>query len=170
AEGILFIDGIDTIVGAGAASGGTMDASNLLKPALASGDLRCIGSTTYQEYKRSFDRDKALARRFQRIDVAEPTQDEAVQILSGLKSYYEKHHSVRYTAAAIRAAVELSARYINDRYLPDKAIDVMEEAGVAAHLRAKDGATMVVGARDAERRVARMEKVPARAGRACDRT
>ena len=129
---VLFIDEIHTIVGAGSASGSTMDASNLLKPALASGELRCIGSTTYQEYKRSFDRDKALARRFQRIDVAEPTADEAVQILNGLKSHYEKHHNVRYTAAAIRAAVELSARYINDRYLPDKAIDVMDEAGVAA--------------------------------------
>jgi len=98
-----------------------MDASNLLKPALASGDLRCIGSTTYQEYKRSFDRDKALARRFQRIEVAEPTREEAVQILNGLKSHYEKHHNVRYTSASIRSAVELSARYINDRYLPDKA-------------------------------------------------
>ena len=137
---MLFIDEIHTIVGAGSASGSTMDASNLLKPALASGELRCIGSTTYQEYKRSFDRDKALARRFQRIDVPEPTVEEAVQILNGLKSHYEKHHNVRYTAAAIRAAVELSARYINDRYLPDKAIDVMDEAGVAAQLRAS-GAT-----------------------------
>ena len=108
-----------------------MDASNLLKPALASGELRCIGSTTYQEYKRSFERDKALARRFQRIDVLEPTREEAVQILNGLKTYYEKHHNVRYTDAALKPAVELSARYINDRYLPDKAIDVMDEAGVA---------------------------------------
>ncbi|HJU28070.1 MAG TPA: AAA family ATPase, partial [Candidatus Binataceae bacterium] len=108
---ILFIDEIHTIVGAGSASGSTMDASNLLKPALASGDLRCIGSTTYQEYKRSFDRDKALGRRFQRIDVAEPTKDEAIQILNGLKGHYEKHHNVRYTSSAIRAAVDLSARY-----------------------------------------------------------
>ena len=114
-----------------------MDASNLLKPTLASGELRCIGSTTYQEYKRSFDRDKALARRFQRIDVLEPTQVETVQILDGLKSYYEKHHNVRYTAPALRSAVELSARYINDRFLPDKAIDVMDEAGVAGQLRGK---------------------------------
>jgi len=166
---VLFIDEIHTIVGAGSASGSTMDASNLLKPALASGELRCIGSTTYQEYKRSFDRDKALARRFQRIDVAEPTRDEAVQILGGLKSYYEKHHNVRYTSAAIRAAVELSARYINDRYLPDKAIDVMDEAGVAAHLRAKDGETVVVGARDAERTVARMAKIPERSVSSSDR-
>jgi ATP-dependent Clp protease ATP-binding subunit ClpA len=167
---ILFIDEIHTIVGAGSASGSTLDASNLLKPMLASGELRCIGSTTYQEYKRSFDRDKALARRFQRIDVAEPTQDEAVQILNGLKSYYEKHHNVRYTAAAIRSAVELSARYINDRYLPDKAIDVMDEAGVAAHLRAKGAsAPETVGLRDVERTVARMAKIPERSVSASDR-
>src|SRR5579862_7065280 len=159
---ILFIDEIHTIVGAGSASGSTMDASNLLKPALASGELRCIGSTTYQEYKRSFDKDKALARRFQRIDVVEPTQDEPVPILNWLKGYYEKHHKVRYTSAAIRSAVELSSRYINDRYLPDKAIDVMDEAGVAAHLRAKNGETVVVGARDSERTVARMAKIPER--------
>ena len=167
---VLFIDEIHTIVGAGSASGSTMDASNLLKPALASGDLRCIGSTTYQEYKRSFDRDKALARRFQRIDVQEPTRDEAVQILTGLKAQYEKHHNVRYTAPAIRAAVELSARYINDRYLPDKAIDVMDEAGVAGHLRAKRGETITVGARDAERTVARMAKIPERTVSSSDRS
>src|SRR5215469_8157003 len=167
---ILFIDEIHTIVGAGAASGSTMDASNLLKPALASGDLRCIGSTTYQEYKRSFDRDKALARRFQRIDVLEPTQDEAVQILNGIKSYYEKHHNVRYTSSAIKSAVELSARYVNDRYLPDKAIDVMDEAGVAGHLRGA-GATdpVTVGTRDVERTVARMAKIPERTVSATDR-
>jgi ATP-dependent Clp protease ATP-binding subunit ClpA len=167
---ILFIDEIHTIVGAGSASGSTMDASNLLKPALASGELRCIGSTTYQEYKRSFDRDKALGRRFQRIDVAEPTQEEAVQILNGLKPHYEKHHNVRYTASAIRASVELSARYINDRYLPDKAIDVMDEAGVAGHLRARDNQTVIVGARDAERTVARMAKIPERSVSSSDRT
>jgi ATP-dependent Clp protease ATP-binding subunit ClpA len=167
---VLFIDEIHTIVGAGSASGSTMDASNLLKPALASGELRCIGSTTYQEYKRSFDRDKALARRFQRIDVAEPTQEEAIQILNGLKSHYEKHHNVRYTSSAIRAAVELSARHINDRYLPDKAIDVMDEAGVAGHLRGKNGNAVVVGARDAERTVARMAKIPERSVSASDRT
>src|SRR5215471_13981127 len=166
---ILFIDEIHTIVGAGSASGSTMDASNLLKPALASGELRCIGSTTYQEYKRSFDRDKALGRRFQRIDVAEPTQDEAIQILNGLKLHYEKHHNVRYTAAALRAAVELSARYINDRYLPDKAIDVMDEAGVAGHLRAHNSETVTVGARDAERTVARMAKIPERSVSSSDR-
>jgi ATP-dependent Clp protease ATP-binding subunit ClpA len=166
---ILFIDEIHTIVGAGSASGSTMDASNLLKPALASGDLRCIGSTTYQEYKRSFDRDKALARRFQRIEVAEPSREEAVQILIGLKSHYEKHHNVRYTSAALRSAVDLSARYINDRYLPDKAIDVMDEAGVAGHLRAKNGETVTVGARDSERTVARMAKIPERTVSSTDR-
>ena len=166
---VLFIDEIHTVVGAGAASGSTMDASNLLKPALASGELRCIGSTTYQEYKRSFDRDKALARRFQRIDVAEPTRDEAVLILVGLKSYYEKHHKVRYTMPGIKAAVELSARYINDRFLPDKAIDVMDEAGVAGHLRAKKGEIVTVGVRDMERVVARMAKIPERTVSASDR-
>ncbi len=167
---ILFIDEIHTIVGAGSASGSTLDASNLLKPVLASGELRCIGSTTYQEYKRSFDRDKALARRFQRIDVLEPSQEEAVQILGGLKSYYEKHHNVRYTAAALRLAVELSARYVNDRFLPDKAIDVMDEAGVAAHLRAKgSSAPETVGVRDVERTVARMAKIPERSVSASDR-
>src|SRR5271156_2152600 len=167
---ILFIDEIHTILGAGAASGGTMDASNLLKPALASGDLRCIGSTTYQEYKRSFDKDKALARRFQRIDVVEPTQDEAVQILNGIKSYYEKHHNVRYTNSAIRLSVELSARYVNDRFLPDKAIDVMDEAGVAGHLRGTGTSEPVtVGTRDVERTVARMAKIPERTVSATDR-
>ncbi len=167
---ILFIDEIHTIVGAGSASGSTMDASNLLKPALASGDLRCIGSTTYQEYKRSFDRDKALARRFQRIDVLEPTQEETVEILNGLKSYYEKHHNVRYTSAALRSAVELSARYINDRFLPDKAIDVVDEAGVAAHLRGKGRKEPeTAGVRDIERTVARMAKIPERTVSASDR-
>jgi len=167
---ILFIDEIHTIVGAGSASGSTLDASNLLKPALASGELRCIGSTTYQEYKRSFDRDKALARRFQRIDVVEPSQEETIEILNGLKSYYEKHHNVRYTSAAIRLAVELSARYINDRYLPDKAIDVVDEAGVAAHLRAKGRKEPeTVGVRDVERTVARMAKIPERTVSASDR-
>ena len=166
---VLFIDEIHTIVGAGSASGSTMDASNLLKPALASGDLRCIGSTTYQEYKRSFDRDKALGRRFQRIDVPEPTVEEAVQILNGLKSYYEKHHNVRYTGPAIRAAVDLSSRYINDRYLPDKAIDVMDEAGVAARLRASGPDAVTVGARDSERTVARMARIPERTVSSSDR-
>jgi ATP-dependent Clp protease ATP-binding subunit ClpA len=166
---ILFIDEIHTIVGAGAASGGTMDASNLLKPALASGELRCIGSTTYQDYKRSLEKDKALGRRFQRIDVLEPSQEEAVQILNGLKTYYEKHHNVRYTTPALKTAVELSSRYINDRFLPDKAIDVMDEAGVAAHLRGKGPDPVTVGVRDIERTVARMAKIPERTVSATDR-
>ncbi|MFI5353596.1 MAG: ATP-dependent Clp protease ATP-binding subunit ClpA [Candidatus Binatales bacterium] len=166
---ILFIDEIHTIVGAGAASGGTMDASNLLKPALASGELRCIGSTTYQDYKRSLEKDKALGRRFQRIDVLEPSQEEAVQILNGLKTYYEKHHNVRYTSSALKTAVELSSRYINDRFLPDKAIDVMDEAGVAAHLRGKGPDPVTVGVRDVERTVARMAKIPERTVSATDR-
>src|SRR5271167_2514953 len=165
---ILFIDEIHTIVGAGAASGGTMDASNLLKPALASGDLRCIGSTTYQEYKRSFDRDKALARRFQRIDVLEPSREEARLILAGLKTYYEKQHNVRYTDEALELAVELSSRYINDRYLPDKAIDVMDEAGVGARLAAADE-TATVDTREIERVVARMAKIPERTVSASDK-
>jgi ATP-dependent Clp protease ATP-binding subunit ClpA len=166
---ILFIDEIHTIVGAGAASGGTMDASNLLKPALASGELRCIGSTTYQDYKRSLEKDKALGRRFQRIDVLEPSQEEAVQILNGLKTYYEKHHNVRYTTPSLKTAVELSSRYINDRFLPDKAIDVMDEAGVAAHLRGKGPDPVTVGVRDIERTVARMAKIPERTVSATDR-
>ncbi len=167
---ILFIDEIHTIVGAGAASGATLDASNLLKPALAAGEVRCIGSTTYQEYKRSFDRDKALARRFQRIDVLEPSPEETVAIVNGLKSYYERHHQVRYTAGAVRAAVELSARYINDRFLPDKAIDVIDEAGVAARLRGASGGPVTVTQRDAERVVARMAKIPERTVSASDRS
>ncbi len=166
---ILFIDEIHTIVGAGAASGSTMDASNLLKPSLASGELRCIGSTTYQEYRRSFERDKALARRFQRIDVLEPSREEARQILAGLKTYYEKHHNVRYTDEALELAVELSARYINDRFLPDKAIDVMDEAGVAARLAAADGETGTVGTREIERVVSRIAKIPERTVSANDR-
>jgi ATP-dependent Clp protease ATP-binding subunit ClpA len=166
---ILFIDEIHTIVGAGAASGSTMDASNLLKPSLASGELRCIGSTTYQEYKRSFDKDKALARRFQKIDVLEPTREEARQILAGIKGYYEKHHNVSYEEEALESAVELSARYINDRYLPDKAIDVIDEAGVGARLGAADGETAVVSAKDVERVVSRIARIPERTVSTTDR-
>jgi ATP-dependent Clp protease ATP-binding subunit ClpA len=166
---ILFIDEIHTIVGAGAASGSTMDASNLLKPSLASGELRCIGSTTYQEYKRSFERDKALARRFQRIDVLEPSREEARLILAGLKPYYEKHHNVAYTDEALELAVELSARYINDRYLPDKAIDVMDEAGVGARLAAAEGEIASVGTADIERVVSRIAKIPERTVSVSDR-
>ena len=166
---ILFIDEIHTIVGAGAASGSTMDASNLLKPSLASGELRCIGSTTYQEYKRSFDRDKALARRFQRIDVLEPSREEARLILAGLKTYYEKHHNVRYTDEPLELAVELSARYINDRYLPDKAIDVMDEAGVARAAGRRRRRDRDRGYPEIERVVARMAKIPERTVSANDR-
>ncbi len=126
---ILFIDEIHTIIGAGAASGGVMDASNLIKPMLANGELKCMGSTTYQEYRGIFEKDRALARRFQKIDVVEPSQDETVEILKGLKAQLEKHHGVRYSTAALKAAVDLSSRYITDRFLPDKAIDVVDEAG-----------------------------------------
>src|SRR5947207_10564209 len=128
-DAILFIDEIHTIVGAGAVSGGTMDASNILKPANASGKLRCIGSTTYAEYKASFERDRALARRFQKIEIGEPSVDETIEILRGLKSYYEEHHHVTFSDDALKLAAELSAKYIHDRHLPDKAIDVLDEAG-----------------------------------------
>jgi hypothetical protein len=139
-DAILFIDEIHTVIGAGAATGGAMDASTLLKPSLANGELRCIGSTTYHDYKSYFERDHALSRRFQRIDVVEPTVEEAVRILQGLRPHYEAHHGVTYSPAAIRSAVELSARHINDRHLPDKAIDVIDEAGAAMRLRAPDRA------------------------------
>ena len=131
---MLFIDEIHTVIGAGATSGGAMDASNLLKPALQGGKLRCMGSTTYKEFRQHFEKDRALSRRFQKIDVVEPTVDDAVKILKGLKPYFETHHSVKYTNDALRTAVDLSARYINDRKLPDKAIDVIDEAGAAQHL------------------------------------
>jgi ATP-dependent Clp protease ATP-binding subunit ClpA len=140
-DAVLFIDEIHTIVGAGAVSGGSMDASNIIKPALASGKLRCIGSTTYVEYKGSFERDRALARRFQKIEVGEPSVAETIEILTGLQSYYEKHHGVVFTPAAVRLAAELSAKYLHDRHLPDKAIDVLDEAGARARmLRGKDPA------------------------------
>jgi len=164
---VLFIDEIHTILGAGAASGGTVDASNLLKPLLAAGELRCMGSTTYREY-RHFDRDRALARRFQRIDVTEPSIPDAIRILQGLAPHYEKHHGVRYTAAALRAAVELSARHLTDNFLPDKAIDVMDEAGAAVRL--KTGAKRsTVGVRDVEQVVARIARIPLARAAASDR-
>ncbi len=156
---ILFIDEIHTILGAGAASGATVDASNLLKPLLASGELRCIGSTTYQEF-RHFERDRALARRFQKIDVAEPTAEETVRILQGLAARYEEHHGVRYTLPALKACVELSLRHLNDRFLPDKAIDVMDETGAAVRLRPETRPRKTVGVRDVERIVARMANIP----------
>jgi len=155
---ILFIDEIHTVVGAGSTSDSSMDASSILKPALASGELRCIGSTTYEEYKRHFERDKALSRRFQRIDVLEPSVDETYQILKGLKTYYEHHHDCVYTEPALRAAAELSAKHINDRFLPDKAIDVIDEAGAA--LRLAGGRKRRITPRDIERIVADMARIP----------
>ncbi len=157
---ILFIDEIHTIVGAGAVNGGSMDASNILKPALASGELRCIGSTTYSEYKASFERDRALARRFQKIEVSETSVEETVGILNGLKSYYEEYHGVKYSPDAIRVAAEMSAKYMHDRFLPDKAIDVLDEAGAALKLKSTSGKTKTVRTRDIETVVARMAKVP----------
>ncbi|MDH3231810.1 MAG: ATP-dependent Clp protease ATP-binding subunit ClpA [Alphaproteobacteria bacterium] len=157
---ILFIDEIHTVIGAGATSGGAMDASNLLKPALASGTLRCIGSTTYKEFRNHFEKDRALVRRFQKIDVAEPTLEDSVKILKGLKPYYEKHHKVRYTAEAIRASVELSARYIHDRKLPDKAIDVIDEVGAAQMLLPESRRKKTISVRDVEAVVAKIARIP----------
>ncbi|MSP20982.1 MAG: ATP-dependent Clp protease ATP-binding subunit ClpA [Alphaproteobacteria bacterium] len=162
-DAILFIDEIHTIIGAGATSGGAMDASNLLKPALAQGALRCIGSTTYKEYRTIFEKDRALARRFQKIDVAEPSIEDAVKILRGLKPYYEDYHKVRYTADAIRTAVELSSRYINDRKLPDKAIDVIDEVGAAEMLKPEGKRRKVIGVREVEAVVAKMARIPPKA-------
>ncbi len=159
---ILFIDEIHTVIGAGATSGGAMDASNLLKPALASGNLRCIGSTTYKEYRNYFEKDRALVRRFQKIDVNEPSIEDTVKILRGLKPYYERHHSVRYTNDAIRASVELSARYINDRKLPDKAIDVIDEVGAAQMLLPPSKRKKTITVRDVEGVVAKIARIPAK--------
>ena len=147
---ILFIDEIHTIIGAGATSGGSMDASNLLKPALANGALRCIGSTTYKEYRNYFEKDRALVRRFQKIDINEPSKEDAIKILMGLKPYYEEHHKVTYTDEAIRAAVELSARYIGDRKLPDKAIDVIDEAGASQMLLPPEKRKTMIDINDVE--------------------
>src|SRR6185369_15019956 len=157
---ILFIDEIHTVIGAGATSGGAMDASNLLKPALASGNLRCIGSTTYKEFRNYFEKDRALVRRFQKIDVNEPTLEDSVKILRGLKTNYEKHHKVRYTDEAIRAAVELSAKYINDRKLPDKAIDVIDEVGASRMLLPESKRRKVVTVKDVEEVVAKIARIP----------
>jgi ATP-dependent Clp protease ATP-binding subunit ClpA len=157
---ILFIDEIHTIIGAGSASGGVMDASNLIKPFLASGELRCIGSTTYQEYRGIFEKDRALARRFQKIDVNEPSVEETVEILRGLKSRFEEHHQVTYTQPALRAAAELSAKYINDRHLPDKAIDVIDEAGANVQLRPADKRKKRIDVADVESIVAKIARIP----------
>ena len=157
---ILFIDEIHTIIGAGAVSGGALDASNLLKPMLANGEMKCIGSTTYQEYRNIFEKDRALSRRFQSITVDEPTINEAVQILQGLKSRFEAHHDVKYTAPALRSAVDLAARYLTDRFLPDTAIDVMDEAGAKARLMPAAKRKKTVGVRDIETIVANMARIP----------
>ncbi|MHC8943288.1 ATP-dependent Clp protease ATP-binding subunit ClpA [Advenella incenata] len=159
-DAVLFIDEIHTLIGAGSASGGTMDASNLLKPALSSGALRCMGATTYKEYRGIFEKDHALSRRFQKIDVSEPTVEQTILILRGLKSKFEEHHHVRYSAAAITAAAELSAKHINDRHLPDKAIDVLDESGAAQRLLPKSRQKKVIGKAEIENVVSKMARIP----------
>ncbi|AVZ78587.1 ATP-dependent Clp protease ATP-binding subunit ClpA [Zoogloeaceae bacteirum Par-f-2] len=159
---ILFIDEIHTLIGAGAASGGTLDASNLLKPALSSGQLKCIGATTYTEYRQIFEKDHALSRRFQKIDVVEPTVAETVEILKGLKSRFEEHHGIKYSAAALTSAAELSAKYINDRHLPDKAIDVIDEAGAAQRILPKSKQKKTIGRNEIEEIVAKIARIPPR--------
>jgi ATP-dependent Clp protease ATP-binding subunit ClpA len=159
-DAVLFIDEIHTVIGAGATSGGAMDASNLLKPALQGGKLRCMGSTTYKEFRQHFEKDRALSRRFQKIDVTEPTVEDAIKILQGLKPYFEDHHAIRYTHDAIKTAVELSARYINDRKLPDKAIDVIDEAGAAQHLVAGSKRRKTIGPKEIEAVVAKIARIP----------
>ncbi|MBI3782435.1 MAG: ATP-dependent Clp protease ATP-binding subunit ClpA [Deltaproteobacteria bacterium] len=168
-KAILFIDELHTVVGAGAASGGSLDASNILKPALQSGELRCIGATTYHDYKNYFERDRALARRFQKIEVPEPSIDEAHEILKGLKKHYEEHHGVSYTKGALRAAVELAGRHINDRHLPDKAIDVIDEAGAAFQAEGANQKRRIVREKDIEQIVATMAKIPPRSVSVSDR-
>ncbi|WP_439124911.1 ATP-dependent Clp protease ATP-binding subunit ClpA, partial [Marivita sp.] len=159
-DAVLFIDEIHTVIGAGATSGGAMDASNLLKPALQGGKLRCMGSTTYKEFRQHFEKDRALSRRFQKIDVNEPSVEDTIKILKGLKPYFEEHHGIKYTADAIKTAVELSARYINDRKLPDKAIDVIDEAGAAQHLIAESKRRKSLGAKEIEAVVAKIARIP----------
>ena len=159
-KAILFIDEIHTVIGAGATSGGAMDASNLLKPALAQGTLRCIGSTTYKEYRQYFEKDRALVRRFQKIDVNEPTVEDAIEIMKGLKPYFEEFHKVRYTSEAVKAAVELSARYIHDRKLPDKAIDVIDETGASQMLVPENKRKKTIGIKEIEATIATMARIP----------
>ena len=159
-DAVLFIDEIHTVIGAGATSGGAMDASNLLKPALQGGKLRCMGSTTYKEFRQHFEKDRALSRRFQKIDVNEPSVPDSIKILMGLKPYFEEHHHIKYTAEAIKTAVELSARYINDRKLPDKAIDVIDEAGAAQHLVAESKRRKTIGTKEIEAVVAKIARIP----------
>lgn len=160
-EAVLFIDEIHTIIGAGSASGGALDASNLLKPALSSGQLKCIGATTYTEYRNIFEKDNALSRRFQKVDVLEPSVEQTIQILRGLKSKFEEHHGIEYTAEAITTAVELSARYINDRQLPDKAIDVIDEAGAAQRVQPEGKKVKVIGKTEIENIISKMARIPA---------
>ncbi|MBL8444227.1 MAG: ATP-dependent Clp protease ATP-binding subunit ClpA [Zoogloeaceae bacterium] len=167
---ILFIDEIHTLIGAGAASGGTLDASNLLKPALSSGQLKCIGATTYNEFRQIFEKDHALSRRFQKVDVVEPSVSETVEILKGLKSRFEEHHGVKYSAAALSSAAELSARYINDRHLPDKAIDVIDEAGAAQRILPKSKQRKTIGKGEIEDIVAKIARIPPRSVSNDDRT
>ena len=159
-DAVLFIDEIHTVIGAGATSGGAMDASNLLKPALQNGGLRCMGSTTYKEFRQHFEKDRALSRRFQKIDVKEPTVDDTVKILRGLKPIFEEHHEIRYTQEAIKSAVELAARYIHDRKLPDKAIDVIDEAGAAQHLLPDSKRRKTITAKEIEAVVAKIARIP----------
>ena len=167
---VLFIDEIHTVIGAGATSGGAMDASNLLKPALANGSIRCIGSTTYKEFRGHFEKDRALVRRFQKIDVEEPSVDDAIKILKGLKPYYEDHHQVRYTHDAIKSAVELSSRYINDRHLPDSAIDVIDEVGASRMLVPESKRKRMVGKKDVEEIVAKIARIPPKSVSTDDRS
>ncbi|MDA9208052.1 ATP-dependent Clp protease ATP-binding subunit ClpA [Octadecabacter sp.] len=159
-DAVLFIDEIHTIIGAGATSGGAMDASNLLKPALAGGNLRCMGSTTYKEFRQHFEKDRALARRFQKIDVNEPSVEDSIKILKGIKSNFEDHHQIKYTADAIKTSVELASRYINDRKLPDSAIDVIDEAGAAQHLVPESKRRKTVGTKEIEAVVAKIARIP----------
>jgi ATP-dependent Clp protease ATP-binding subunit ClpA len=159
---ILFIDEIHTVVGAGATSGGSMDASNILKPVLNSGRLRCIGASTFEEFRNYFEKDRALSRRFQKIEIQEPTVRETMDILNGLKAYYEGFHGVKYTDNAVKSAAELSAKYINDKYLPDKAIDVIDEAGALLKLSAASRTKKIVGTREIEKIVAGIARVPSR--------
>lgn len=168
-KAVLFIDEIHTIIGAGAASGGVMDASNLLKPLLTTGDLRCIGSTTFQEYRGIFDKDRALSRRFQKIDVNEPSVEDTYKILKGLKSRFEKHHNLKYTDAALKAAAELSNKYIHDRFMPDKAIDVIDEAGAYQQLQPVSKRKKQVGVKDVEDIVAKIARIPAKTVSSSDR-
>lgn len=167
---ILFIDEIHTIIGAGAASGGVMDASNLLKPLLTSGDLRCIGSTTFQEYRGIFDKDRALSRRFQKIDVDEPSIDDTYKILKGLKTRFEKHHNLKYTDTALKAAAELAGKYISDRFMPDKAIDVIDEAGAFQQLQPESKRKKQIGVRDIEEIVAKIARIPAKSVSSSDKS